>query len=99
MDTNMCADSIAKANTLKELGNSYYQDHQYHEAIIYFTQALTFDSENMLLYSNRSASYMADGQISLALYDAKKCIELKPKWNKDYQQLLFDYLKKQKNGN
>jgi glycosyltransferase involved in cell wall biosynthesis len=26
-------------------------------------------------------------------------IELKPKWNKDYQQLLFDYLKKQKNGN
>jgi hypothetical protein len=26
-------------------------------------------------------------------------IELKPKWNKDYKEMLFNFIKKQNNGN
>lgn len=49
-----------------------------------YTDALTLDPTNYILYSNRSAARLKQGQFSLALQDAQKAKELCPQWGKAY---------------
>jgi tetratricopeptide (TPR) repeat protein len=42
---------------LKNKGNVFYQAQNYQEAIDVYTQALSLDSKNSTLYSNRSAAF------------------------------------------
>jgi len=42
------------------------------------------DPENVVLYSNRSAAYLANSDKSKALYDAQKCIQLNADYVKGY---------------
>lgn len=49
-----------------------------------FTQAIAIESENHILYSNRSAVYAAQAEYEKALEDAEKAISIKPDWSKGY---------------
>lgn len=51
-------------------------------AIDRYTQAITLNRNNHVLFSNRSAAYARVGKYAEALEDAKRCHELKPDWPK-----------------
>ena len=52
------------------------------QAIDRYTEAITLNRNNHLLFSNRSAAYSRVGKFSEALDDAKRCHELKHDWPK-----------------
>ena len=52
------------------------------QAIERYTEAITLNRNNHLLFSNRSAAYSRVGKFREALDDAKRCRELKPDWPK-----------------
>lgn len=51
-------------------------------AIQLYTEALDLDPENHILYTNRSAAYLKNGQVDKALADAVKARTVCPKWGK-----------------
>ncbi|XP_012152804.1 stress-induced phosphoprotein 1 [Megachile rotundata] len=75
-----------QVSVLKEKGNSALQDRRFKEAITYYTEAIALDSNNHVLYSNRSAAYAKAGQYEQALADAEKTVSLKPDWAKGYSR-------------
>lgn len=83
-------------NELKEKGNAALTAGNFEEAIDAYTQAINLDSNNHVLYSNRSAAYAKAGKFESALADAEKTIEINPKWTKGYSRKgsALSYLKK-----
>ncbi|CAH3145626.1 unnamed protein product [Pocillopora meandrina] len=77
----------AKAAELKDKGNKFLQANDFAKAIECYTEAISLDPSNHVLYSNRSAGYAKDKKYEQALSDAKKCVELKPDWGKGYSRL------------
>ena len=51
-------------------------------AIDRYTEAITLNRNNHVLFSNRSAAYARVGKFTEALEDAKRCHELKHDWPK-----------------
>lgn len=51
-------------------------------AIDRYTEAITLNRNNHVLFSNRSTAYARVGKFTEALEDAKRCHELKPDWPK-----------------
>ncbi|KAL4951385.1 hypothetical protein BDW69DRAFT_39632 [Aspergillus filifer] len=74
------------ADALKAEGNKAFSAKDYPTAIDKFTQAIELDSNNHVLYSNRSAVYAAQQKYEQALTDAEKAIEIKPDWSKGHQR-------------
>ncbi|KAJ5778669.1 hypothetical protein N7520_001915 [Penicillium odoratum] len=72
------------ADALKAEGNKAFSAKDYPTAIEKFTQAIAIESENHILYSNRSAVYAAQAEYQKALEDAEKAISIKPDWSKGY---------------
>ena len=72
------------SSELKDLGNNEFRNGNYQSAIKFFDEAIEKDSENHVLYSNRSAAYLSSGEGQKALEDADKCIDLEPTWAKGY---------------
>lgn len=52
------------------------------QAIDRYTEAITLNKNNHILFSNRSAAYARVCKFAEALQDAKRCHELKPDWPK-----------------
>lgn len=77
------ADKVA---SLKEGGNVALQEGKFDEAIKHYTEAIALDSNNHVLYSNRSAAYAKAAKYQEALEDAEKTISLKPDWGKGYSR-------------
>lgn len=75
---------MADANALKDLGNKAFAAKEWDKAIDLFTQAITIDPKNHVLYSNRSASYAGKKDWTNALKDAEQCIAVNPQWSKGY---------------
>lgn len=71
---------------LKEKGNAALQEGKFDEAIKYYTDAIALDSNNHVLYSNRSAAYAKAEKYQQALEDAEKTVSLKPDWGKGYSR-------------
>eukprot|EP00754_Rhynchopus_humris_P040689 Rhum_TRINITY_DN23800_c0_g1::Rhum_TRINITY_DN23800_c0_g1_i1::g.178756::m.178756/K09553/STIP1; stress-induced-phosphoprotein 1 len=83
------AEPLLSAEELKERGNAAFQQGQYSEAIHWFTEALEGEPDSHMLHSNRSAAYLhcnkqGHGFLTMALYDADKCIGLRPQWFKGH---------------
>ena len=68
----------------KAKGNAALSAKDYQEAIIHFTEAITHDPTNHVLFSNRSACYSSLEQYEKALEDGAECVKLKPDWAKGY---------------
>lgn len=64
--------------------NAACQSGDFITAVGLYTDALTLDPGNYILYSNRSAARLKQGQFALALQDATKAKELCPQWPKAY---------------
>ena len=77
----------------KESGNRYFGEKLYVEAITEYSIAIESTPFHHVLYSNRSACYLATRDLGAALRDAKKCRDLAPEWPKSSFRLakvLFD---------
>lgn len=79
----------------KNKGNLAFKNRKYDEAIKHYTNAIMVDDTNHVLYSNRSASYLFQNEVDLALADAKRCVELNDKWGKGYGRVAAAYFKKE----
>lgn len=64
--------------------NAACQNGDFNTAVQLYTDALTLDPGNHIIYSNRSAARLKQGQFALALQDATKARELCPQWPKAY---------------
>lgn len=71
---------------LKDKGNKALQEGKFDEAIKFYTEGITVDPTNHVLYSNRSAAYAKSGKYSQALDDAEKTVSLQPDWPKGYSR-------------
>ncbi|XP_037935520.1 tetratricopeptide repeat protein 28 [Teleopsis dalmanni] len=64
--------------------NAACQSGDFATAVLLYTDALQLDPGNYILYSNRSAARLKQGQFALALQDATKARDLCPQWPKAY---------------
>ncbi|XP_062528966.1 tetratricopeptide repeat protein 28 isoform X2 [Bombyx mori] len=64
--------------------NAACQAGDFATAVALYTDALTLDPANHILYSNRSAARLKQGQFAAALQDATRARELCPNWPKAY---------------
>mmetsp|Transcript_48152 Transcript_48152/g.112614 ORF Transcript_48152/g.112614 Transcript_48152/m.112614 type:complete len:204 (-) Transcript_48152:79-690(-) len=82
--TSSTAAPEADAATSKSRGNDAYRNGNYEEAVGEYSKAITKDSKDHTLFSNRSAAYVSLGKYREALADATSCVKLKPDWPKAY---------------
>ena len=79
---SFCFVAELKAEELKDLGNKAFATGKFQEAIEHFTEAISLDSKNHVLFSNRSAAYASLGKYHEARTDAEKTVSLKGDWAK-----------------
>ncbi|KAK0465437.1 putative stress-induced protein STI1 [Desarmillaria tabescens] len=89
------ADDKARAEKLKQAGNSQMTAKKYEEAIASYTEAIALDPVNPIYYSNRAAAHSSKGDHLSAVGDAENAITVDPKYVKSYhrhaQYALLDY--------
>ena len=75
---------MMSAVDLKEKGNKHFSESEYDKAVACYTEALLFQPQNHLLFSNRSVAFIKQKLYREALNDAVQCITLAPKFAKGY---------------
>ncbi|XKL66599.1 hypothetical protein PGB90_010019 [Kerria lacca] len=78
---------MSEVTVLKDKGNAALNLGKFDEAIKFYTEAIKLDSNNHVLYSNRSAAYCKCFKFKEALSDAEKTVSLKADWPKGYSRL------------
>lgn len=71
---------------MKAQGNTAFSSGDYAKAVEKFTEAISQEQGNHILYSNRSAAYCALKSYEEAIVDADKVISLNPVWSKGYSR-------------
>ena len=71
----------------KALADAAFRTQGFRTAIDEYSNAISVDPEYVVLYSNRSAAYLKNGEKSKALRDAEKCVELDPQFAKGHSRL------------
>ena len=91
-DRPPCSGGLSKAEFLERVrrSNQACQQGEYALAVRLYSEALSADPQNCILYSNRSAAYLRLGQYSTALDDAIKARLINPKWPKVRDLTLGD---------
>ena len=86
-----CVDEIdAIVLKLKEAGNLCFKQKNYRDAIEKYTEGITLDPTNAILYCNRSAAYSGmdlEKYLIPAIQDAEKAVDLDPNYAKAYYRL------------
>jgi len=75
------------ANSLKSQGDRAFASKDFQKAIDLFSKAIKKAPKDHMLYSNRSASFLALKKYKKALNDAIKTIHYKPTWSRGYVRL------------
>lgn len=78
---------IAKADTLKVVGNGHFSRGEFREAVEAYGQACSLQPDNHVLWSNASAAKLSAGDLEGAVRDAEVCRRLDPKWSKGCYRL------------
>lgn len=71
-----------QALELKAAGNEFFSKGEHAKAVESFSEAISLDPANHVLYSNRAASYTVLRELPKALADAEKTIELNHSFTK-----------------
>ena len=71
----------------RDIGNNYFKEKNYQDAIKYYSKAIELDSNDKLSYSNRSVSYLNIGEYKNALNDGMNIIKIDNKWAKGWNRL------------
>lgn len=87
---------LQQITQLKEKGNKALAENKFDEAIAAYTEAISFDGKNHVLFSNRSAAFAKAGKYEEALKDANETVQLNPTWPKGYSRKgsALSYLQK-----
>jgi len=85
--TNEKEDWEIQRDQFKAEADDAFRSKQYTKAVKHYTDAIGIDPENVVLFSNRSASYLARGEKSRSLHDAQACVRFDPKFVKGYTRL------------
>jgi len=82
-------DWITQSVDAKSEGDAAFKSSDFQSAITNYTNALAYDNPALthLLYSNRSAAYLALNERGKALKDGKKCTETNPKFSKGFSRV------------
>ncbi|KAI8376445.1 uncharacterized protein BYT42DRAFT_574635 [Radiomyces spectabilis] len=80
-------EDIKKADELKSAGNRKVAERNYPEAIKLYTEAIAINGSQAVYYANRAAAYSQQGDHDKAVDDAKKAVEIDPKYSKGYSRL------------
>ena len=75
---------MSTAKEWKDKGNLLVQEQKFAEALECYSKAIELDSNDPILYSNRSLMYSNLNEFDLALIDADKAIEINPNYSKGY---------------
>ena len=79
---------VAKDKEYNEIGNSFFREKKYVEAIQNYSRGLSMNGPDLeKLYSNRSAAYVEMTMYNDAYCDALMATKLSPKWSKGYYRL------------
>uniref|UniRef100_A0A2P2HXJ6 Stress-induced-phosphoprotein 1 n=1 Tax=Hirondellea gigas TaxID=1518452 RepID=A0A2P2HXJ6_9CRUS len=82
----MTMDNKTKAQELKDAGNAALNSDKPAVAVEKYTEAIEFDPENHVLFSNRSAAYAKLENYTQALKDAEATVKIKPDWAKGFSR-------------
>lgn len=77
----------AKAEKLKSEGNKLLASKEFNQAVEKYTDAIAADPTNAVYYGNRAAAYSQLSHHELAVYDAKKALQINPDYSKAYSRL------------
>jgi L1 cell adhesion molecule like protein len=80
-------DTKAASKAAKAKGVEAFTKKDYPTAVKFFSEAISWDANSHVLFSNRSATYTLMKEYPKAVFDAKRCITIKPKWAKGYVRL------------
>ncbi|KAI9823272.1 MAG: Hsp90 cochaperone [Phylliscum demangeonii] len=72
------------ADSLKAEGNKAFAEKRFDEAVEKFSDAISLEPTNHVLYSNRSGAYASLKDFAGALEDAEKVTQIKPDWAKGW---------------
>lgn len=72
----------------KNLGNDFFRNKKYEFAINAYTEGINLDDTNHVLYANRAAAYLEQGNIEAAKMDAIKCVGLEKTFLKGHYRLI-----------
>lgn len=81
------AAEVMEADGFKESGNLLYKEKQFEDAVQAYTKGVIANPRNEVLWSNRSACYLALKLPQKALRDAEVCRRLKPDWTRGCYRL------------
>lgn len=79
---------IEDSNTYFNLGDAYYKDEQYNDAINAYTNAIDMDNNNILYYSRRALCYLIVKDYASAEYDMVSIMNLQEHGDEIYKILL-----------
>merc|ERR1719421_167932 len=68
----------------KSEGNKAFKEGNFQQAAVFFTEGITLDDANHILYSNRAACFLKLGRYAQARDDADKCTKLAPSFAKGH---------------
>ena len=71
-------------STTKSKANALMKAGKYVEAIVEYSEAISKQSSNPILYANRSLAFLKLSQYFFAVKDAEMAIQLVPDWSKGY---------------
>lgn len=69
---------------LKAKGNEALQKGDFTNAVKYYSQCIELDPKNHIMFSNRSAAYLALKDYDKSLQDAEETVNIKSDWAKGY---------------
>ena len=79
---------MSEYDKYRDKGRQYFKEGNYKKSLEFFSKAIECYKENNdelhVLYSNRSAAFLALEKLDSALEDAERTINIKPEWSKVY---------------